>query len=43
MSARLRWTVALAALALVSLAQTTWAKDAKGPLTQATLKITGLT
>lgn len=42
MSARIRWGVALAALAAFSFAPTLWAKDAKGPLTQAILKIEGM-
>ncbi len=42
MSARLRWGIALAALAAFSFAPTLWGKDAKGPLTQATFEITGM-
>lgn len=42
MPARLRWAIALAALAAFSFAPMSWAKDAKGPLTQAMLKIEGM-
>lgn len=42
MSARLRWGLAFAALAVLSFAPTLWGKDAKGPRTQATFKIEGM-
>lgn len=42
MSARLRWALALAALAVLSFAPTVWGKDAKGPVTTATIKIEGM-
>lgn len=40
MSNRRRCAIALLAIALLSTAA--WAKDAKGPQTRATLKITGM-
>ncbi|GEM_PF-5736543 len=43
MSARLRWGMALATLAVLSFSPALWGKDVKGPLTQATFKIEGMT